>query len=271
MKGAFLLFRLSLKRARWLLVAAGLLLAGFQVLRVVIATSIYNGGGFQDIAELLPPFVRTILGPAVAGVLSFNGVVWGAYFDLGVEIALLALSIALATVPASEIEAGFADLMLARPLPRHWLVTRAIALVACAIVLMLLMLTAGIWLGLALFAPPTVPWPPMRQTGALVLNLGMLLLCWSGVAMALGAAFRRSVAAAVTSVLALATLLLDVAHRLWAPLETIAWLSPFRYFNAFELVMGDPLPVENLLVLGAIAMTGFTVAYFIISQRDISR
>jgi hypothetical protein len=35
--------------------------------------------------------------------------------------------------------------------------------------------------------------------------------------------------------------------------------------------MGDPLPVENLLVLGAIALTGFTVAYFIIAQRDISR
>jgi hypothetical protein len=35
--------------------------------------------------------------------------------------------------------------------------------------------------------------------------------------------------------------------------------------------MGDPLPVDNLLVLWAIAMTGFTVAYFIISHRDISR
>ena len=35
--------------------------------------------------------------------------------------------------------------------------------------------------------------------------------------------------------------------------------------------MGDLLPVENLLVLGAIAMTGFTLAYFPISHRDISR
>jgi hypothetical protein len=29
--------------------------------------------------------------------------------------------------------------------------------------------------------------------------------------------------------------------------------------------------VENLLVLGAIAMTGFALAYSIISHRDISR
>jgi ABC-type transport system involved in multi-copper enzyme maturation permease subunit len=271
MRGAFLLFRLSLKRVWPLLAATGLLLAGFQVLRVVIATSIYNGGGFEEIATMLPPFVRAILGPALAGVLSFNGIVCGAYFDLGVELALLALSIALATLPASEIETGFADLILARPLPRHWLITRAVALVLFSIFLMLLMLTAGIWAGLMLFAPPHVPGPPASQIGALALNLGMLLLSWSGVAMAFGAACRRSVAASVTSLLAFAALLLDFTQRLWPPLEPIAWLSPFRYFSAFELVMGDPLPVENLLVLGAIALTGFTVAYFIISQRDISR
>ena len=35
MRGAFLLFRLSLKRVRLLLCATGLLLAGFQALRVV--------------------------------------------------------------------------------------------------------------------------------------------------------------------------------------------------------------------------------------------
>ena len=58
---------------------------------------------------------------------------------------------------------------------------------------------------------------------------------------------------------------------LWPALECVGWLSPFRYFTPFELVMGDPLPVEKLLVLGAIALTGFTVAYFIISHRDISR
>jgi hypothetical protein len=35
--------------------------------------------------------------------------------------------------------------------------------------------------------------------------------------------------------------------------------------------MGSPFPVENLLVLWAVAMTGYTLAYLIISQRDIHR
>jgi ABC-2 type transport system permease protein len=136
---------------------------------------------------------------------------------------------------------------------------------------MLFMITAGIWSGLALFAPPDAPGPPARQVAALVLNLGMLLLSWSGVAMAFGAACRRAVAGPATALIAFAALLLDYAQKLWSPLERIGWLSPFRYYAPFELVMGDPLPVENLLILGAIALTGFTLAYFIISQRDISR
>jgi hypothetical protein len=99
----------------------------------------------------------------------------------------------------------------------------------------------------------------------------MLLLCWSGVALAFGAACRPGVARPAASLIAFTALLLDYAQKLWPALECIGWLSPFRYFTPFELVMGDPLPVENLLVLWAIAMTGFTVAYFIISHRDISR
>ena len=90
-------------------------------------------------------------------------------------------------------------------------------------------------------------------------------------AMAFGAACRPGVARPAASLIAFAALLLDYAQKLWPALECVGWLSPFRYFTPFELVMGDPLPVENLLVLGAIAMTGFTLAYFIISQRDISR
>ena len=89
--------------------------------------------------------------------------------------------------------------------------------------------------------------------------------------MALGAGWRRGWAAATTSLLAFAALLLDWAQRLQPSLERIGWLSPFHYFNPYDLVAGKPLPLEDLVVLWAIAMTGFVVAYFVISQRDISR
>ena len=271
MSGLFLLFRLSLKRVRLLLVVTGFLLAFVQVLRVRIAATLHDEGQFDQLGALLPESVRKLLGSALGSILTFNGIVCGVYFDTGYIIALLALAITLATLPASEIETGFADLILARPLPRHWLITRTIALVLLAILLMLLMILAGTWLGLVLFAPADAPWPSARQITTLSLSLGMLAVCWSGVALALGATCRRAVASSTTSLLAFAALLLDWAYRLWPPLGWVAWLSPFYYFNPYELVDDGPLRPENLLILWAIAMTGFTLAYFRMSQRDISR
>ncbi len=270
MIGPMLMLALSLKRARTLLIAMGLLLAASQVLLVLVAGSIAHSGGFEQLASMLPPFARALLGPSLASVMSFSGVVCLGYFDLGIVIALLALVIALATVPASEVETGFADLILARPLRRHWIVTRTIALLLVAILMMLTLMLTGTWAGLSMLAPANVRWPSPRVLGSLVLNLALLMLCWGGVAMAFAAVCRRSVASAVTGLLALAALLLDLTGRLWPPADRVARLSPFRYFVPFDLVMGSPLPVENILVLWAIAMTGFTIAYFLFSQRDIS-
>src|SRR6266545_4335944 len=230
MTGPILLLSLSLKRARTLLVATGLLLAAFQVLLVLIASSIHPSK-FEDLAALLPPFVRALLGPAVASVMSFGGIVCLGYFDLAIVAALLVLITTL---------------------------------------MMVALMMAGTWVGLAMLAPDDAQWPSPMMIGSLALNLVMLRLCWSSVALALAAACRRSVASATTGLLALAALLLDLTARLWPAAEPFAWLSPFRYFIPFDLVMGTALPVENILVLWAIAMSGFTVAYLLFSQRDIS-
>src|SRR5947208_9918951 len=149
MTAPLLLLALSFKRARTLFLAMGLLLAAFQVLLVLIAASVERAGEFEQLARLIPPFARALLGPSVASVMSFSGVVCLGYFDLAIVIALLALTIALATVPASEVESGFADLILARPLRRHWLITRTIALLLLAISAVLGLMLLGTWIGLA--------------------------------------------------------------------------------------------------------------------------
>jgi len=271
MNRLFLLLRLSLKRVRLLLTVSGFLLAFVQVLRVRIAADLYESGQFNLLAVILPPVVRKVLGSAFGSVMTFNGIVCGVYFDTGYIIALLALTITLATLPASQIETGFADLILARPVPRHWLITSTIALVFLGLLFMLLMIFAGTWTGLALFAPPNIPWPSPRQLSVLSLPLALLVLAWSGVALALGSACRRGAAAATTALLAFGALLLDWAHRIWAPIDWIARLSPFYYFNPYELVATGSLRLPDLLILGAIALTGFILSYLIFSRRDICR
>ena len=81
---------------------------------------------------------------------------------------------------------------------------------------------------------------------------------------------RRAVAGALAGLLALATFLLDYVARAWQPAESIAWLSPFRYYNPSELLMGNPLSAKNLAVLASIAVTGYAVAYVLFSRRDIT-
>jgi ABC-2 type transport system permease protein len=271
MSGLSLLLIHSLKRVRTLVLSMGIVLAGFQLILIVVAQSIQKSGGFAELSTLLPSWVREMLGPSLASFLSFAGIVSVGYFHLSVIGSLVALSIAISTMPASEIETGFMDLILSRPLARHWMITRTIIVVTLSIVFVLALMMTGTWVGLATFAPNNTGRPSPKLIASLATNLGFLMLSWSGVALAIGSASRRrSIAGGIAGLLALATFLLDYVGLLWKPAEPAAWLSPFRYYRPFELVMGNPLPSTNLVVLAAIAVSGFVAAYILFSRRDIS-
>ncbi len=148
MTAPMLLLAHTLKRFRTLLLAMGLVLAGFQFLLILAARSIQASGGFNQLGAMLPAFARELMGPAFTSMMSFAGIVCVGYFHLSVMAALLAISIALATTPTSEIESGFIDLILSRPLGRHWIIMRSIALLILSIAALLAMMLAGTWAGL---------------------------------------------------------------------------------------------------------------------------
>jgi beta-exotoxin I transport system permease protein len=272
MTGAVRLLLHSLKRSRTLVLTTGLLLAAFQVVLILVARSMHRSGAFAQLANMLPPFVRALFGPSLVSFMSFSGIVCVAYIEVAVIGALVAISIALATIPVSEIETGFIDLILSRPLARHWIVTRTIVVLALSVSVLVSMMMAGAWIGLETLAPKDAPWPSAKLIESLGLNLDLLAISWGGVAMALGSVSRRRrVPGGIAGLLALTAYLLDYTGRMWKPAESIAWLSPFRYYTPFDLVMGGPLPVKNLMVLAGIAATGFAAAYVLFSRRDISR
>ena len=271
MTAAFFLLLHSLKRSRTLLLTTGVLIAGFQVMLVIIARSMHRSGTFAQLAAMLPPFVRAIFGPSLTSFMSFAGIVSVGYIELAVIGALLAISISTATIPVSEIESGFLDLILSRPLARHWIVTRTIAALLLSVALLVGMMMAGTWLGLETLAPDDAAWPPVKLVLELGVNLGLLALSWGGVGVLLGSVSqRRRVATGIAGLLALTSYLLDYTARLWKPAESVVWLSPFHYYTPFDLVMGNPLPLKNLMVLAGIAVTGFMAAYVLFSRRDIS-
>jgi ABC-2 type transport system permease protein len=265
------LLRLSLRRVRLLLLGMGGLLWVVQLLLVLVARSLEVSGDFEHLAALLPPFVRTLLGPSVLSVMSFKGIACVGYFDLGILLALLALTVALATLHASEVDSGFADLILSRPFARHWIISRTVALLVISVTLMLAAMVTGTWAGLELFARANMDWPSPRVIGALALNLASLLICWGGLATALAAIFRRAVASAVMGLLILGMLLADLLAGLSAKAKWVGWLSPFHYFAPFDLVMGRELHLFSIAMLWAVAIIGFISAYILFSRRDIRR
>lgn len=271
MRALLIILAYSLRRVRTLVAAMALLLAAFQVLLIVVAGSIQGSNSFEQLGGLMPPFVRQLMGPSFLSLMSFSGIVCLGYFHLAVMGSLVGLAIALGTMPTSEIEIGFMDLILARPLARSWIITRSIIVMLICVVVVLAMMMLGTWLGLNQFAPEGTVWPTRRLILLLAMNLAALILCWNAIAIAIGsAARRRSSAGGLVGLAALAMFLLDYVARAWAPAERVAWLSPFRYYSPFELVMGEPLPVKNLAVLVGVALAGYATAYVLFSRRDIS-
>jgi ABC-2 type transport system permease protein len=270
MKSFWILIAHSFKRVRTLVIVMSLVLAVFQVFLIVIAASIQESNSYDQLSTLVPPFVRQMLGPSFSSLMTFRGMVSLGYFHLAIMSSLIGLAIAVATMPTSEVETGFMDLMLARPVARHRVITRSILLLIASLIFVLAMMMTGTWIGLIALAPKEAALPGSDLIFSLAINLGLLASSWGGIAMAIGAASRRrAVAGAITGLLALVTFLLDYIARAWEPADAVAWLSPFRYYNPFDFVIGQALQPRSLLVLAGIALAGFTIAYIVFSRRDI--
>jgi beta-exotoxin I transport system permease protein len=271
MKGALVLLVHSLKRVRTLMISMSLLLGVFQVFLVIVARSIQASRAFDQMGALVPSFLRELVGPSFTAFMSFGGIIALGYFHVAVMGSLVAVSISLSTMLTSEIETGFMDLILSRPLARHWVITRSIAVALICTTCLLLAMMIGTWAGLNTLAANAEGWPSPHLIISLGINLGLLMLSWSGVGLAIGSASRRrSVAGGIAGLVALTTFLLDYVARAWEPAESVAWLSPFRYYSPFELLMGNSIPPKNVLVLAGTALVGFALAYLLFARRDIS-
>jgi len=270
MRSAFFLLSHSMKRVRSLVLTMSFLVAGFQILLTLVAKSIEKANAFEEMSRVVPDFLRQLMGPSFVALMSFRGIVCVGYFHIAVMGSLVGLMIALATEPAAEIESGFTDLVLSRPLARHWVITRTLALILLCTGFSVFLMMLGTWAGLYWLAPKGAEWPAPGLIRSLALNLGLLMLCWGGVTAAVSAACRRrSVAGSVASLLTLAAYLLDYLARVWEPAQSVAWLSPFRYYSPLDRILGAQIPGRHLWVLVSVAVAGFALAYIVFARRDL--
>ncbi len=270
MRACFALLLHSARRARTLVLAAAALLAAFQILLAFAAKSLQELNTFSGLTALVPDFLRQIFGSSLLTLMSFRGIACLGFFHVAIIAFLVGLMIALATEPASELETRFLDLILSHPLARCWVITRTITLLALCVALSLGAMMLGTWIGLHWLVDADLA----RQTFAVIpqlgMNLGLLLLCWGGIALALASiAHRRSVAAAITAFLAMTCYMTDLIAQAWKPLKPVARYSPFHYYNSLNLITGSTGSTHDIFILACIAATGFLLAYLFFQFRDL--
>jgi hypothetical protein len=140
------------------------------------------------------------------------------------------------------VESGRVDLVLARSILRHWLITRSLLLFTAVPLLAGLSMAFGTWIGLHTFASPASRWPTPRIVGLPLVHLVSLGWCFGAPALAVAAGARRwSTAFASVTIGAVALYLVEVLAIGWALARTVSWASPFRYYPALPIVAGDPI------------------------------
>ena len=260
----------SLKRARGLVIGISLVLAGFQFLLTQVAVYLMRNQAFGMLSALMPDFLRSAAGPSMLMFLSFSGVVSLGYFHPIVLAALLGMTIAIATETAAEVETRFVDLTLARPVARSELITRTLIVLVVAGAVVLGLMTAGTWAGLACCAPEKAPRPSPATIRALAVNLALIAWCWGGIALTVSAFVRRrSIAIGLTGISALAAYLLDYLGRIWDPARSLSKISPFHYWEPMSLLSGAGLMTKNVIVLLAIGVVGTAMSYVGFARRDL--
>ena len=247
--------------------AVAAVLTAFQVALIAVASSLARDGEFDRLADIVPAALRPALAPALT---SFGSMTLFGYFDVLIVMIVVQWAIVAATEPAGEIETGLVDLVLARPLPRHRLVTRALAVTFGSSLTLALAMGSGTLIGLLLLTPHGDAWPEPRLVVLMIAHLTAVAWCFgaAGVA-ACGWARRRASAIAVVAIASMVCYLVDMLGMWWAPLEPLARLTPFYYFHGGALIAGTADPAWNLAVLSATTAAAAAIAYWRFERRDL--
>jgi ABC-2 type transport system permease protein len=263
----FTLVARSLRRVAVLLLALVTLLMAFQIALVAVAASFENRQEFAGLAQLVPEFMRDAFGLALA---SFTGMALLGYLEPLPIMVVVQLAIYAGTEPAGDVETGLVDLVLARPVPRHRLITRSLAVMTTCVVVLTLTMGLGTWVALQTLAPDGVEWPEPATVGLLMAHLAAVGWCFGGLALAAAAmARRRGAALAPVAIAAVGLFLLDMLGEYWAAAHPFARVSPFHYFHGAAILSGTARPWLDLSVLITTGAAATAVAYWRFARRDV--
>ena len=258
----------SFARHRALVIALAGLLSAFQILDVVVAHNLQANGLYAQFSALVPAFIQEAMGGVLVG--SFTGAIAVGFAHPLVMLSLSCVAIYLASEPAGEVEDGLVDLVVARPVPRFLMVARSavVCVVGTAAIAAAMFGTSRVavhWISPATAAAL----PPMRLAW-IAANLLAIIWCFGAAALAMASHVRaRMRAVATIALLAVFLYLLQFGAAAWAPLRPFARISPFRYYEPMQTLLGTSTPLVHIigLLTTAVALGGLASALYM--RRDL--
>jgi len=241
-------------------------LFGFQLALIAVAASFSRSGEFERLARIVPAAFRPAVSPALT---SFGNMTAFGYFDAIIVLIVVGWAIYAASEPASDVELGLVDLIVARPVPRHRLMTRSMVVAFGSTLAVTLAMGLGTLVGLLLLAPPGIAWPERRMVTLLIAHLTLVAWCLGAATLAVSGWMRRRASTiAVVAIAAMVLYLIDLLGLWWTPMRTLARLSPFSYFHGGPIVAGTSDPIRDLSVLGLATIVATGIAYWRFDRRD---
>jgi hypothetical protein len=257
----------SLGRVKILSASLALVLIGLQLAIIAAASTFVDNGSFARLADVVPSLVMQAVGPAFS---SYRGMVVFAYFHPLIVMLLVQFAIYLATEPAGDVESSLVDLILARPLSRHRMVSRSVLVMTIGTVAMSGAMFATTWVGLWWLAPPNAEWPDPRTVISLSAHMTLVAWCFGcGALAASGWSRRRGAVVGAIGVVAIAAYMVEILEPLWAPARELARFSPFHYFHATGILAGTAPESRNLTILATVTLAGLALAYWRHARRDL--
>jgi ABC-type transport system involved in multi-copper enzyme maturation permease subunit len=262
------LVRRSLARHRTLVIALAALLSAFQIVDVVVAHSLQANGLYGQFSALVPAFIQEAMGGVLVG--SFTGAIAVGFVHPLVMLSLSCATIYMASEPAGEVEDGLVDLVVARPVPRFLIVVRStVVYIACSAAIAGAMFvtsrTAVQWI-----SPATAAAIPPLRLAWIAANLLAIVWCFGAASLAMACHVReRMRAVGAIAWLAVFLYLLQFGAAAWAPLRPFARISPFRYYEPMQTLLGTTTPIINILGLLLSTVALLAVAHVLYLRRDL--
>jgi ABC-2 type transport system permease protein len=260
----------SLARGVRVFAAVAAILAGFQVLLVLVATTFQETRSFELLTGLMPMSVQQSFGPGALMLASFAGMVTFGYFHPIVVLAVIQVGVYAATEPAGEVEWGLFDLELARPVRRSAIVARSLVVALGVTTATVVAMATGTWGGLWLLAPAAAKWPDPHRVLSLAAHVLLLSWVFAAAGLAAGAfARRRGSAFGAVLVATVFLYLMNFVADAWKPAAALRPYTPFHYYPGFAVANGTAPIARDLGVLAAVTAVLVVVAFWRFARRDL--